>query len=307
MPAPTPPTGASYKAAPYLSEYLIEAIRRAARLPLTDATFETWELLAMADEQIAGYLAPFVLGLAEDHLTAYSDTVITSSDTYRPPARAMKLREVQFLKDGKPYDVPRIALEAVPYADWGFYFVGNTLRLVNPSSFVGVTLRQHYHLRPSKLIASSGAGYVSSVDRGTGVVTLATTSPVVSGTYVDLVRGVPPFEVMAADVLASPVNVNDVTLPAASIPAAWGEAGDIVVRAGESPAPQIPADLFALLAQSVAVKILDGNGESDAYERAKVEKEQLEASARVLVQARVEGEPLALGGGFDPIWDRGWT
>lgn len=308
MAAPTPPAGASYKAVPYLSEYLIEAIRRATRLPITSATFDTWELLAMADEQIAGYLAPFIVGLAEDHLTAYSDSAITSSDTYRPPARAMKLREIQFLRNGAPFDVPRIALEDVPYADWGFYLVGNTIRLISPASFVGATLRQHFHRRPGKLIESSSAGFVASVNSGTGVITLAASAPSsITGTMVvDLVKGTPPFEVAAADVAVTNVNVNEVTVSAASIPSGWGEAGDIVVRAGETPVAQVPADLFALLAQAVAVKILDGNGETDAYARAKAEKVELEAAAAKLLQARVEGEPLPVGSGFDPIWSRGW-
>jgi hypothetical protein len=70
MPPPGIPTGAQPAAGPYLTDFLIESVKRRARIPVSQATLEAWEVLATADEQIQGYVAPLMIGVGEDYLTA---------------------------------------------------------------------------------------------------------------------------------------------------------------------------------------------------------------------------------------------
>lgn len=309
MPAPTLPAGILPASGVYLSDFLVESVKRRTRMPISQATLDTWDVLRIADEQIQSYVAPLMISEGEDYLTAGFDTPITASASYPLPARAMKDREVQFLAAGAttPVDVPRIAIESLPYAAWGFYFLGNTLKLVNPGQFVGYTIRRTVYLRPSKLIEAAAAGVLASLDRNTGAITLAEAAPdeLAATESVDLIRGTAPFEVVALDVPAS-VSGSVVTVDPSEIPAGWGSPGDFICRPQECPGVQVHPDLFSLVAQAVAVAILDGNGDDAAYARADRELQKLDKAARDLLAQRVEGEPVPIGGGFSPIWDRSW-
>lgn len=303
MPAPALPTGVLPASGAYLSEALIESVKRRARVPISQATLDTWDLLRVVDEQIQGYIAPLVISTVEDWLTAVYEVEITPGVTsYRPPARSMKLREVQFLDNGEPCDVPRIAIENLPHASWGFYLLGDNVRLIGADQVVGLTLRLTYYLRPSKLIPSNEAGFVSNVVGG--VITLHAANLPNTVTSVDLVRGVAPFEVLALDVPATVAGLT-VTVAAADVPVGFGPS-DLVCKPQECPGVQVHPDLFALVAQATATAILDSNGDSDAFARAAEVMKGLDASARLLLSQRVEGEPIPLGGGFNPLWDYGW-
>lgn len=309
MAEPTLPTGVLEPSGRLFSDYLLESVKRRARTPISQATLDTWEVLAIADEQIRGAIAPMMISIGEDYLTAVSDQAISTADaTYRPPHRAMKLREVQFLDgEGTEIDVPRIAYEELPNQSDGFYILGNEVTLVDPEGWPNHTIRMTYYLRPSRLVLGASAGIVSSVNRDTGVVTLHAASTNLTGaTRLDLVRGTPPFEVSALDVVGSVSGTSVTITTAANIPADWGSSGDFVCLPQQTPAAQIHPDLFPLLAQAVAEEILDGNGDQAGQARAEKRLEKLKLDAKTILRNRVEGEPVPWGGA-NPIWDRRWT
>jgi len=309
MAEPTLPTGVLEPSGRLFADYLLESVKRRARTPISQATIDTWEVLAIADEQIRGAIAPMMISLGEDYLTATNDQAISASDaTYRPPHRAMKLREVNFLDSlGKPIDIPRIAIEEVPNQDDGFYILGNDVTLLNPGGWSGHILRMTYYLRPSRLVLGASAGIVSSLNRGSGAVTLYGASTALTGAAsCDLVRGTPPFEVSALDVPCSVSGTTVTITTPANIPADWGTAGDCVCLPQQTPAAQIHPDLFALLAQMVTVQVLDANGDTAGQQRAMSEMQRLELEAKTILRNRVEGEPFVVGGA-NPIWDRHWS
>ena len=306
---PTLATGVLEASGRFFSEFLIDAVKRKARTPISQATLDTWEVLASADEQTRNYLVPLMLSVGEDYMTARSDSTIAAATyTYRPPDRAMKVREIQVLDaSGKEIDFPRIAIEELPYRSDGFCVVGNEARLLNPAKWAGYTLRWTYYLRPSRLVLSSEAGIVSSVNRVSGAVTVYTeVSGIVPATTVDLVRGTPPFDVVAQDVPCSVSGTTVTITTAANIPAMWGAAGDLVCLPQQTPAPQIHPDLWNLLAQAVTVDVLDGNGDEAAFQRAAARMKKMDTDARILLTPRVEGAPIPFGG-HSPLWDRGWA
>lgn len=308
MPLPTLPAGVIEASGRLFSDHLIESVSRRARTPISQATLDTWEVLAIADEQVRGYVVPLMLQSGEDYLTIRNEVVIDGAiSTYRPLSRALKLREIQFLDaSGNEIDIPRVAIEELEHAADGFYFIGNSIVLVNPSKWAGYTMQITSYLRPSRLVMGTEAGIVSSVNRGTGVVTLHAASTALTGaTTCDLIAGTPPFEVVALDVPCSVLGTAvTITLPS-NIPTTWGASGDIVCLPQQSPAPQIHPDLFPLLAQAVTVQILDGNGDGEAFTRATAILGKLQKDATLLLTHRVEGEVVPFGG-YSPLWDRSW-
>src|SRR5512133_1904981 len=308
MPLPTLPAGVIESSGRLFSDFLIESVSRRARTPISQATLDTWEVLAIADEQVRGYVVPLMLESGEDYLTIRSNIVIDGAvSTYRPPSRAMKLREIQFLDaDGDEIDVPRVAIEELEHAADGFYFLGNSVVLVDPAKWAGYTMQVTCYLRPSRLVLAADSGIVSSVNRGTGAITLHTASAALTGaTLCDLIQGTPPFEVVAFDVPCSVAGAAVTITTPANIPTTWGASGDIVCLPQQSPAPQIHPDLFPLLAQAVTVQILDGNGDGEAFTRATAILGKLQKDATLLLTHRVEGEVVPFGG-YSPLWDRSW-
>jgi hypothetical protein len=281
----------------WLADALVAEIKRRARVPVSQATYTDAELLAMVDEQVREYLAPLMISVAEDYLTANYDVVVTAGvSTYRPPSRCMKLREVAFVKDAGTdnetiIDVPRLRIEQLEHERWGFYFSGNSVVLkdVDP----GITLRMTYYLRPNRLVLAENVAVVQSVEVATGVVYVyQMPDGIEGGTAFDIIRAAAPFDTLR-------------TFAPSALPAGLAT-GDFVCLPEQTPVPQIAPDLFSLLAQSVTVAVLDEQGDEVAFQRAAARKEQLEASARILLSSRVEGEPISLTPAFDPIWDRSW-
>jgi hypothetical protein len=295
----------------WLADALVAEIKRRARVPVSQATYTDAELLAMVDEQVREYLAPLMISVAEDYLTANYDVVVTAGvSTYRPPSRCMKLREVAFVKDAGTdnetiIDVPRLRIEQLEHERWGFYFSGNSVVLkdVDP----GITLRMTYYLRPNRLVLAEDVAVVQSVEVATGVVYVyQMPDGIEGGTAFDIIRAAAPFDTLR-QAAAGTVNAGalTVTFAPSALPAGLAT-GDFVCLPEQTPVPQIAPDLFSLLAQSVTVAVLDEQGDEVAFQRAAARKEQLEASARILLSSRVEGEPISLTPAFDPIWDRSW-
>jgi hypothetical protein len=295
----------------WLADALVAEIKRRARVPVSQATYTDAELLAMVDEQVREYLAPLMISVAEDYLTANYDVVVTAGvSTYRPPSRCMKLREVAFVKDAGTdnetiIDVPRLRIEQLEHERWGFYFSGNSVVLkdVDP----GITLRMTYYLRPNRLVLAENVAVVQSVEVATGVVYVyQMPDGIEGGTAFDIIRAAAPFDTLR-QAAAGTVNAGalTVTFAPSALPAGLAT-GDFVCLPEQTPVPQIAPDLFSLLAQSVTVAVLDEQGDEVAFQRAAARKEQLEASARILLSSRVEGEPISLTPAFDPIWDRSW-
>ncbi len=305
MPAPTVASGVNPVTAPFTSEYVIEAVKRRAAVPISQATLETWELLSITDEQIRSIIAPMLIDVEGDYLTAnYDQPIAAAVYRYGPHRRQVKLREVRFIdEDGHDLDVPRIALEHLEHAQDGFHFSGSQIVLINPSRWDGCTLRQVYYARPSRLVLTTDVGVVASVLGG--AITLAAAAParLTGNVVVDIVRGVAPFDLLASDVPAVVAGAV-ATVDVASVPAGLA-AGDFVCLAEETPVPQIPPDLHPLLAQATAAEVLDQIGDSDAYQRAAAKMQGLLGGARALIVDRVPGEPVSWAGA-NPLWDRGW-
>jgi hypothetical protein len=172
------------------------------------------------------------------------------------------------------------------------------LRDAQPPTVLGTSLRMRYYLRPSTLIATTAAATVAS---GTGPWTLSggyatLTTP---GTY-DCVQSGSPFGVRQASFAGS---IAGASLTAATLTTV--SAGDWITNADESPVVQAPVEFHDLLAQKVAVKVLESKGMTEKLGSAREELGRMETDASNLITPRVDGEPkraVARGGLFRMRW-----
>lgn len=277
---------------------LLASIKRRASMPSAAATFSDAELLTMATEQLHEYVVPLVLNVREDYWTKTNDqALVDGTATYRLPYRAVmgKLREVTVLDaDENPRNVPRLNVNDLDAAEWGFYLLGDQVtlvtRLADQETSLGETLRLHYHLRPSPLVATTASTTVASFNAGAKTVTLASAPTGYStATSWDIIRAKPPFDSLTYDA-GGTINSTTITFTNA-LPADLA-AGDHVCLPEQSPVPQIPVELHGLLAQKTAIKVLEAKGMTDKLSTAREELVRLENDARQVLSPRVDGESL---------------
>lgn len=315
----------------FTSDSLINDIKRRTFMPVSQITYSDEDILEFADEEIQIGIVPLLMSVREDYLVSYKeDTVLAGTSSYPMHKRAI----VQKLKDVTVLDIngdannpietslPRIQSDqAVSRVNNypGFYLRNNKVFLQNPDNYTGQKLRQYYFLRPSKLVKSIQSAKITRIPSSGGAPTLNANQVQVSliptdyGTAaifdrtVDITRGAPGFEILTMDTTAS-FNINTlvVTFTDLTVLPDGIEEGDFVCLAGESVVAQIPVEMYPILAQRVAVKILEGAGDSNNLQLSQGKLKEMEKSVLGLLSNRVEGEPQKIVNPFTPLRVTPW-
>lgn len=276
---------------------LLASLKRRGMLPSTTETLSTTDFLAIATEELQTYVLKVLLAVREEYAVATYDLAITSgTSTYVLPSRAVggKLRNACLLDSNGLVSSPLNRLEPERVIQnsssgdvAGYYLQGDDIIFV-PTPAASATVRLTYFRRPSALIATTGAGVVTSINTGTKVVTASGGYPatfLTTATF-DLVRAQPPFKVMGQDLAIT--NATGTTLTfTATLPTGLA-VGDYVCLAGESPVPQIPVELHPLLSQRVVYKCLEALGD-DKSVLAEQAADKMRMDLLTFLTPRVEG------------------
>lgn len=278
----------------YTTSDLIIDIKLRAFVPTSQATFAESDLLLLADAEMQTTVLPLVLSLGQEYYVTYkSESVVQGQAGYDIPARAVGLKlDRVVLIDAQGNVIPLPQMEPVyqQVSAQGqvaaFYLQQNALYLYPTPDATTLTLRQYYFLRPSKHILSSSAAQISAIDTLTNTVTVSGIPSAWSTTSTyDLIRQDGGSEPLAIDLVATGVGAGAVSF-AAALPTGL-RIGDYVALSGETPVPQVVAELRPVLAQAVAKRIrmsMRLPGVDDATAQLKLEVE----NARTLLTPRVE-------------------
>lgn len=290
---------------------LLSDIKRKSFVPISQITFDDPAILSMADEEIQTGLVPFLMSVREEYLVDFVGIYVDgTTNAFNIPTRAIgaKLKNVTVLinpttQSEQPNErsLPEINAEDAVFnnnfnnflALQSFYLRDNQVILSpSASSFSGQTLNLYYFKRPNKLILTSSCSKITAVTTNTAVVNLVPTNFGTGGTLsitVDVVKANPPFDVLTMDL---PITI-DTTTNTAVFPAnlsTYGiNVGDYICLSGESPIPMLPVELFSLLAQRVAVKLLASLGDDKNFQIATDRLKEMEHNIRGLISNRVEG------------------
>jgi len=242
---------------------LLAEIRRRARIPDTDPDFTDANLLKEADSQLLETFVPLIQAARADFYMRSEDQVIVAGQTRYPlPSRAAgaRLRQVLWLdSSGMERELnPHVATDQVRWSGMvgtpeAYAIRDDELLLFPVPGNASGSLRIHYEYRPGRLV-SAGFFLVSAV--APGAVTL--TAPVTwsPSTSFDFIKATPPFTLLGAGVDPNGSGTNMVlTFPQAMIPPRLAP-GDYMTPFGESPVPQIPAELQSALALAVAAEVV---------------------------------------------------
>lgn len=284
----------------WTSTELLASVKRRAGVPLSQATFTSAEVLTLANEEMMGYMVPLVTSIREDFWVTHEDVALTEdTDTYRIPYRAVggTLRELSIIDAaGFVRNIPRVDLSNEAEETFGFVVEGDRVRLLNDGAYstwrLGVTLRFTIYLRPNQIVTTAEAGVVSSFSVGAKTITLTSAPAGFTGnTTWDIVRARSPFEMLTYDAAGALVT-NTITFTH-DLPDDLA-AGDYVCLREQTPVPQLPVELHPLLAQKVAVRILESMQMSEALDKAREELGKLEKDARDVIKPRVVGQATAV-------------
>lgn len=285
---------------------LLVSINRRAFAPTGQTTFETPDLLEIADEETMSTILPNIVSVREEFFVYHTDyTIVANQAAYDIPPRSvgMIVREVHFINDsGNILDLDRMEPEeiATTIPSGGdptkFYLKNNQIYLYRTPSTANGTLRVYFFLRPGNLIESSDGAVITAIDTATKVVTVGTiVSTWATGDIFDLIRKDGGHEYRDFDLTSTTVSGNDITF--ATLPSTLA-IGDFVAAQGESQVVQLPPDYQPCLAQAVAAFILD-NMNIPGSEKAYIRLNKMLDAAQKLVTPRVHGAPRLIN---PPNW-----
>lgn len=242
---------------------LLSEIRRRGRIPSLASDFSDSELLLIADTCMRETFVPLLMRCRSDfYLRSDDQTLVADQATYPVPTRAVlnSIRKIEWIdSSGSEVELfPMPATDVSLYSGQAgtpmYYAVRDDLLVLAPTPNAALgTLRVWYEYRPSKLV-SSGYFVVSSVSSPNIVLTSSVTWTAAS--RYDFVKADAPFSLLGID--ADPTGTgtsSTIVFPAASIPTRL-EADDFMCLPGETPVPQLPAELHSSLALAAAVECM---------------------------------------------------
>lgn len=291
---------------------LLAAIRAEGRIPdeATDGTDAL--LLTLADRILARRFVPKVRKAAVDFYTTQDDIDLEAGTAeYRLPERAVttSVREVVYV-DSSGREIP---LSPVPLSTRHSYSLAQSscpslyalrddvvILIPTPASSVG-SVRVVYEYRPSKLILATAAAKIDTISlfantNGYDLYQFTATGwdPNTANEPVDVVCGTAPFSVIHRTALYT----SNVTPLALYIPEDTRApvVGDYVCPRGESPIPQLPAELHSTLAAWCAAEYLKTISPDEAKALMDDAKESLDEAVHIM-GSRQQGRQQKIKGG----------
>lgn len=276
-----------------MADYSTTALLAKAKLwgavPTGQPAFSNANILDIMTDELITNISPFVIQFREENFVASKDfTIASGTSEYAIPSRATGgvLREVKLIdSEDNEVDIPRINPQFMQNHDFGFYLKGTKLVLIEPGNYTSYTLRMYYYLRPSTLKATSDCATVATVGTTTFTVN-AIPSGWTSGDTVDIVRAIPPFDLLSQDITATWAGT---TVTPSTMPTGLA-VGDYLCQAEETPIPKIPVEVFPLLVQATVVRFMEILADNKGMKLAMDKYEQVKKSVTELLSPRVVGE-----------------
>ena len=304
----------------YLGEELIESIRNIGMAPSTGSTgSRDADLLRHANEAFRTKILPEMIRIREEYfVSTIRIPLVAGTSKYRLPSRAVgnRVRDLMFVDSSvsrnriAPVGREEIFRWSSPSTSPERYYIeGNHIVLVPDTGMASSGwLEVSYYFRPGEVVISTSARQVTAVNAGTNMVTLASNVPFdwTSSLLFDVHSKYSGAEIHTFDAAASSVSGATITFTNEIAGATVGtkpiEVGDWVCKAGEAAIPAIPIEMHPVLARATAVRIAEANGDQQAVNiHAQLFKDDMH-SALAMLENRIEGKPLVIGGKDGLLW-----
>lgn len=296
------------------SNSLIHNIEIISMTPISQSTYSADDFLQFATNELQLKLTTLVRSMHEDYFLFTHEVPLEQTKfKYVIPSRASgsNLRDVQYKTSDNNYnEMTRIGIgDRMDNNTWNtinypmsnlqrFYIENNKVVLMtnnNPNS-VGTYLCFIFYIRPSKLVPDEEVGIITSINRTTGEIALdkIPTSYTTSQRYDFYISG-SPYSILKIDFNLQSINPATLTVVVDpdDIPEEL-EVGDHLPLAGQAMIPQVPSELHPMLAQMVANRLMESQGDQEGLQAGLLKLQEMEKSLGMLVDDRVEDAPQKL-------------
>lgn len=287
---------------------VVQSVLTRVLMPLSENTLTEARIIELLDEEMRTTVVPLVLAAQEEfYVQNYDQTPVSGVYNYTIPKRAAfaTWRDIVFVDpSGNEINMTELAPEYVkitypvgnmpPMYTYGFILNNDRITLWPPNSTVPTqyTLRMKVKRRPNHLTPYLNCGQVTAINSGTGVISLSVNGDgtwTISTTF-DVIPNSPQFTSLSDDQAITAIDNTLNTITVASIPTNLA-VGDWFCPATMSCIPQIPYDMFPLLAQRGVIKCLEALGDTQNLQIAERRYQDMAADFARTVSPRIQGTP----------------
>lgn len=298
---------------------LVASAYRRTLAPNAPAALEPGDVITFLDEEMRSTIMPLVLAAQEEFWVQNIDqTLVQGTYNYTIPQRASfaTWRDVTFVDSmGMEYNLTELSPEYTkltygaggnpPLYVYGFIMQNDQIILWPPNGSIPTQyhLRMKIKRRPNNLTSTDDCGQVTLINTSNGDVTIdnCPTTWTTSTTF-DIIPNAPQFTSRVDDAAITAINTTTKILRFSTTNAALMSVGDWVCPATMSPIPQIPYDMFPLLAQRGALKILDALGDTQNLQIAERRYQDMAVDFARTVSPRIDGTPKKIVNRNTPAW-----
>jgi hypothetical protein len=287
----------------YTTDDLVTDVQRDSYLPVAQRDFSSSVILNIADQELQETIAPALVAFDDGWFLETDDQDFAASTAdYVIPRYAMwgKVRRAEALtSSGDPRDLVRLTQEQVGGWDTtgtgtpnAYLVMHDVVRVYPKPSDATEDLRLWIYRRPGRMVPTTSAAQVSSVNSGTGVVTYTGAPPATftSSSTHDFYRGTSPFRRIGTAKAATAQTGSTQTFSTTN--AALLTAGDWVCVRDETVFPAIPIELHPFLKDLVIRSMARTQGDAAQYQRQRQEiADRMMAVLQAGPGARVVGQP----------------
>lgn len=299
---------------------LVASAYRRTLAPNAPGAIQSGDVITFLDEEMRSTIVPLVLAAQEEFwVQNFDQAVVQGVYNYTIPPRAAfaMWRDVVFVDtNGMEIALTDLAPEYVkvtfpaggniPVWVYGFILANDQVILWPPNGGTPTQykLRMKIKRRPNNLTASANCGQITAINTSTNVVTLANVDTTwTSSTTFDIIPNSPQFTSRQDGQTISNINTStkQLTFTSPGTNPTTGVAypalptglvvGDWVCPVLMSCIPQIPYDMFPLLAQRGAIKILEALGDTQNLTVAERRYQDMAVDFARTVSPRVDGTP----------------
>jgi hypothetical protein len=294
----------------YLVEDLLNSTKLRSFAPISQATLEDDDLIAMANEEMSVKIIPDLISVREDFFSMTEDaSLIIRTSHYPIPSRAIgnALKEL-FYVDSNGNLSPLNYVDSSRRSDYeltgstpeAYTFEGDEVVIFPTPEASQGSLRFLFAGRPNMLIATESCAKISLVTAGVSTVVFDVdtdlSASLSTSSYVDIVSLKSPFKLWSYRALIQAISATQITLLLTDVQDQAGfnvepQVGDYICPTGFSNIPQLPIEWHPVLSQMVSVRIMASLGDVNKKAVEEQELERLRSNVLKLVKNRVEAAP----------------
>lgn len=295
---------------------LVKSVQTHILMPLSDNTVGSDRIIEYLDEEMRTTVQPLILAAQEEfYVQNYDQDLVAGTYNYTIPQRASfaTWRDVVFVDSmGNEINMSALPPEYVkisypvgnmpPMYTYGFVLQNDKIILWPPNQTVPTeyTLRMKIKRRPNHLTSFENCGQVTAVTPGSNQVTLDSNGDEswTTSTTFDAIPNYPQFTSLGDDLVITAINqatpsATVLTFTSGDYPTGIA-VGDWICPATLSCIPQIPYDMFPLLAQRGVIRCLMALGDTQALQVEERKYQDMAADFARTVSPRIQGTPKKL-------------